>query len=196
LLKTYLTTTVIFTGPVEAWLAALESALATRPVPLMAPVTLVLGDDQPAEPELAKAVIGLHRLGLRVLAIEGRSAVSSVSLVQPTSDSRPAPLVLSGSVRSGQAVVHPTGDVIVEGSLGSGAEIAAGGSVHIYGALRGRVMAGLSGDAQALVACGAFHAEHLTIGGLAAAPDDLEAVESGRPVLIRRAGGRLVPVAA
>jgi hypothetical protein len=47
-------------------------------------------------------------------------------------------LLLDSPVRSGQSIVFPEGDVTVLGSVGSGAEIVAGGSIHVYGTLRGR----------------------------------------------------------
>ena len=47
-------------------------------------------------------------------------------------------------VRSGQSIVFERGDITVLGSVASGAEVMAGGSVHIYGTLRGRAIAGLS----------------------------------------------------
>jgi Septum formation inhibitor MinC, C-terminal domain len=57
-------------------------------------------------------------------------------------------LIITSSIRSGQTIEFPDGDVTVIGSVGSGAEIVAGGSIHIYGVLRGRAIAGISGDRQ------------------------------------------------
>ncbi len=48
-----------------------------------------------------------------------------------------ASIIVREPVRSGQSVIFPEGDVTVVGSVASGAEIVAGGSVHIYGTLRG-----------------------------------------------------------
>ena len=59
----------------------------------------------------------------------------------------PSTLLIETSVRSGQAIVDPDGDVTVIGSVASGAEIVAGGSIHIYGTLRGRALAGMYGKA-------------------------------------------------
>src|SRR4051812_13782062 len=58
----------------------------------------------------------------------------------PAAHSHPAPvsaLLIEGSVRSGQSIIHTEGDVTILGSVASGAEVVAGGSIHIYGALRG-----------------------------------------------------------
>ena len=62
-------------------------------------------------------------------------------------------MVIDTNVRSGQSVFFPDGDVVVLGSVSSGAEVIAGGSVHVYGTLRGRVMAGTSGNGGARIFC-------------------------------------------
>ena len=49
-------------------------------------------------------------------------------------------MLIESTIRSGQSVIFPYGDVTVLGSVSSGAEVVAGGSVHVYGALRGRAM--------------------------------------------------------
>ncbi len=55
-------------------------------------------------------------------------------------------LLIDQPVRSGQSVVFERGDITVLGSVASGAEVMAGGSVHVYGTLRGRAIAGLRGQ--------------------------------------------------
>ena len=74
-------------------------------------------------------------------------------------------LVIASSVRSGQTVEFPDGDVTVIGSVGSGAEIVAGGSIHVYGTLRGRAIAGSLGDQKARIFCQNLQAELLSIAG-------------------------------
>ena len=68
-------------------------------------------------------------------------------------------------MRSGQSIVFIEGDVTVLGSVGSGAEIVAGGSIHVYGTLRGRAMAGATGNARARIFCHRIEAELLAIDG-------------------------------
>jgi septum site-determining protein MinC len=68
-------------------------------------------------------------------------------------------------VRSGQAIYFPQGDVTVLGSVASGSEIIAGGSIHVYGTLRGRAMAGTKGDGRARIFCRKNEAELLAING-------------------------------
>jgi septum site-determining protein MinC len=77
-------------------------------------------------------------------------------------------------VRSGQAIVHPEGDVTVVGSVASGAEIVAGGSIHIYGTLRGRALAGMYGNGKARVFCRRLEAELVAIDGFYKVADELE----------------------
>ncbi|MBO0345366.1 septum site-determining protein MinC [Roseibium sp. CAU 1637] len=81
-------------------------------------------------------------------------------------------IVITEPVRSGQSVVHPTGDVTIIGSVSSGAEVIAGGSIHVYGALRGRALAGVSGNEDARIFCTKLDAELVSINGLYQIADD------------------------
>jgi len=60
-------------------------------------------------------------------------------------------IVVRQPVRSGQQILAPGGDVIVLSSVNAGAEVLAAGNIHVYGALRGRAMAGINGDTSARV---------------------------------------------
>jgi septum site-determining protein MinC len=91
-------------------------------------------------------------------------------------------LIIREPVRSGQSVIFPEGDVTVIGSVASGAEIVAGGSVHIYGALRGRVMAGSVGNASARIFCRKLEAELVAIDGVYKMAEDLAAELHGQAV--------------
>jgi septum site-determining protein MinC len=62
----------------------------------------------------------------------------------------------------------------VLGSVGSGAEIVAGGSIHIYGTLRGRAMAGAAGNPRARIFCHRVEAELLAIDCFYKTADDIE----------------------
>jgi septum site-determining protein MinC len=94
----------------------------------------------------------------------------------------PSSLLVETPVRSGQTIYNLNGDVVVLGSVGSGAEIVAGGSIHIYGALRGRALAGANGNAKARIFCRKIEAELLAIGGYYRTIDDLDAGLRNRPV--------------
>jgi septum site-determining protein MinC len=100
-----------------------------------------------------------------------------------TTPQQPNSLLMDSSIRSGQCIVHPEGDVIVVGSVASGAEVIAGGSIHIYGTLRGRAIAG-SRDARARIFCRKLEAELLSIDGLYMVADDMPAHLRGQPIQV------------
>jgi septum site-determining protein MinC len=106
----------------------------------------------------------------------------------PTADPRPlhaAPsLVVTEPVRSGQSLFFPEGDVTVVGSVASGAEIVAGGSIHVYGTLRGRAMAGTTGNASARIFCRRLEAELIAIDGFYNTAEDMEPGLRGKAVQI------------
>ena len=94
---------------------------------------------------------------------------------------QPASLLIEDPVRSGQSVVFMEGDITVLGSVGSGAEIIAGGSIHVYGALRGRALAGATGNVRARIFCHAVEAELLAIDSYYKTADDIEDSLRSRP---------------
>lgn len=67
-------------------------------------------------------------------------------------------------VRSGQQL-SAEGDLIIFGLVSTGAEVLAGGSIHIYGPLRGRALAGIKGNNQATISCQSLEAELVAIAG-------------------------------
>ena len=94
----------------------------------------------------------------------------------------PSSLLLESPVRSGQSVIFPQGDVTVLGSVASGAEIIAGGSIHIYGTLRGRALAGSAGNPRARIFCHRAEAELLAIDGFYRTADDMEPSLRSQPI--------------
>ncbi|WP_232372682.1 septum site-determining protein MinC [Acuticoccus mangrovi] len=91
-------------------------------------------------------------------------------------------LIIDEPVRSGQSIVHLNGDVTVIGSVASGSEVIAAGSIHVYGALRGRAIAGSKGNRKARIFAQALHAELVAINGLYKTAEDLERACIGRAV--------------
>ena len=79
------------------------------------------------------------------------------------------------------SIVFAEGDVTVLGSVGSGAEIVAGGSIHVYGTLRGRAMAGINGNSAARIFCQRIEAELLAIDGYYQTADDISDSLRNRP---------------
>jgi septum site-determining protein MinC len=74
-------------------------------------------------------------------------------------------LIQAAPIRSGQQVYAEHRDLTVLASVGAGAEVIADGSIHIYGALRGRALAGAQGNEKARIFCREFHAELVAVAG-------------------------------
>lgn len=67
-------------------------------------------------------------------------------------------------IRSGQQLTAE-GDLVIFGLVSAGAEVLAGGSIHIYGPLRGRALAGIKGNTNATISCQSLEAELVAIAG-------------------------------
>ena len=105
-------------------------------------------------------------------------AVLNTSSTQdrPLADRQPEPVapvvietiktkLLTTPVRSGQQVVSKGGDLVITAAVSHGAELLADGNIHVYGALRGRALAGIAGDKQARIFCQSLEAELVSIAG-------------------------------
>lgn len=103
-----------------------------------------------------------------------------------------ATLHVDQPVRSGQQVYARGGDLVLNKLVANGAEVIADGSIHVYGALRGRALAGALGDEKARIYCREFHAELVSIAGhyrvFESIPDELR----GQPVQVGLDGEKLV----
>ncbi|MFQ2093157.1 septum site-determining protein MinC [Aeromonas taiwanensis] len=101
----------------------------------------------------------------------------------------PAPLEASkvhvGPVRSGQQIYAAGTSLVVLGSVSPGAEVIADDSIHVYGALRGRAIAGAKGNPRARIYCQQLQAELLSIAGTFQLSDALPAGLIQEPVHIR-----------
>ena len=181
----------------DAWLRGSSGFFVGRPVVLdLSAVTLTSS-------AISHLISELGTRGVRIMGLEGVAAEKLGPNLPPlVSGGRPAPveavsarsqpaspparapasLLVESAIRSGQAVFHPDGDVTVLGSVGSGAEVMAGGSIHIYGTLRGRAMAGTSGNRQARIFCRQLEAELLAIDGYYRTAEDLDPELRTKPV--------------
>ncbi|SEA89073.1 septum site-determining protein MinC [Alkalimonas amylolytica] len=73
--------------------------------------------------------------------------------------------VVEQNIRSGQQIYAKGADLIVRGAVGAGAEVIADGNIHIYGTLRGKAIAGASGDSTKRIFCQNLQAELVSIAG-------------------------------
>lgn len=98
---------------------------------------------------------------------------------------RPAPgRMQRNAVRSGQQLYAENCDLTVLSTVGAGAEVIADGSIHIYGTLRGRALAGAQGNTDARIFCRDFHAELVAIAGHYKVLDDVPMELRGKAVQV------------
>jgi septum site-determining protein MinC len=99
--------------------------------------------------------------------------------------------MLTLPLRSGQQHYAQGRDLTVCAGVSAGAEVIADGSIHVYGALRGRALAGAQGDEGARIFCREFHAELVAIAGQYKVLDDLPEGVRGRPAQVWLEDGKL-----
>jgi septum site-determining protein MinC len=130
-----------------------------------------------------------HTLELPVIT-HLRVPSGPVPVVQAAPAAEPAlpTLVHQQPIRSGQRVYARNRDLVVTTGVAAGAEVMSDGCVHIYGSLRGRVMAGARGDTSARVFCQDFSAELVSIAGVFRVFETLPAELAGGPVQAWLAG--------
>lgn len=95
-------------------------------------------------------------------------------------------MIISQPVRSGQQVVAQDGDLVILSSVNAGAEVVASGNIHVYGALRGRAMAGVHGNADARVFCLQCNPELVAVADAYVVNDSLEPRVLNRCVMVSR----------
>lgn len=82
--------------------------------------------------------------------------------------------VISQPVRSGQQIYAPGGDLLVIAPVSPGAELLADGNIYVFGPLRGRALAGITGDQSAMIFCKSLEAELVSIAGQYKISEDLK----------------------
>lgn len=112
----------------------------------------------------------------------GKSEPSKSS--EPTQVPTAYTLIQDTPVRSGQQLYAHNRDLILTAAVGAGAEIIADGSIHVYGALRGRALAGAAGNRSARIFCRDFDAELVAIAGHYRVIEELPEALRGRPVQV------------
>ena len=93
-------------------------------------------------------------------------------------------LLITRAIRSGQRVYASGGDLVIVASVSSGAEVIADGHIHIYGALRGRALAGVGGNRECRIFCKNLQAELVSVAGHYRISENLDAAIRGKPAQI------------
>jgi septum site-determining protein MinC len=187
---------------------------------LNAPVVLDLkgADEFTREAEFAEARQILHRHTLTLIGVQNAAPVQADAATaaglagfapNATQPNRPRPAeatpspqsaaasavgrsrLITQPVRSGTQIYARGGDLVVTASVSPGAEIMADGNIHVYGALRGRALAGAGGDAEARIFCSRLEAELVSIAGRYLVSDQISPEHRGLPVQIALIDDRL-----
>lgn len=189
------------TAPITDWLTALDKRSRASPAFFVGrPIILDLAAVALNESQIGELITQLTERGIRVMALEGTEAdgldpslppvlkrgrqaagEAVVATARPPRRQEPSSLLIESPIRSGQSVIFPNGDVTVLGSVASGAEVVAGGSIHVYGTLRGRAMAGSAGNARARIFCSKNEAELVSIDGYYRTAEEMDANLRSRP---------------
>jgi septum site-determining protein MinC len=133
--------------------------------------TLMLVGVQNALPAqvAAAAACGLATFAPSATQPGRRSAAKPQAAIVPAPAPVMAPAVkarlVTQPVRSGTQLYARGGDLVVTAAVSPGAELVADGNIHVYGALRGRALAGADGDRDARIFCSRFEAELVSIAG-------------------------------
>ena len=110
---------------------------------------------------------------------------------QPGREAAAKTRLVTQPVRSGTQIYARGADLVVIAAVSPGAEIMADGNIHVYGALRGRALAGAGGDTEARIFCNRFEAELVSIAGHYLVSEQMPAAERGFPVQITLVDDRL-----
>jgi septum site-determining protein MinC len=154
-------------------LSALKSLLMDRQL-------IIVGITE-ASPELIEQA---RALGLAVI----KSGKQATTAPLPQRETK----VVKQNVRSGQQIYAKNADLVIFGAVGNGAEVIADGSIHIYGALRGKAMAGAAGDHNSVIIANSLEAELVSISGQYWLAEHLQQHSLDKRACIRRDGESLM----
>ena len=144
--------------------------------------TLALVGVQNALPEqlTAAAAAGLASFAPNATQPSRRGSAPAAS----AQSSRAAARLITEPVRSGTQIYARGTDLVITAAVSPGAELVADGNIHVYGVLRGRALAGASGDVEARIFCSRLEAELVSIAGRYLVSEQLPPEQHGSAVQI------------
>jgi septum site-determining protein MinC len=127
------------------------------------------------------------------VAVAVAEPIAVAEPVAPVAAPAPAPptTTVRHPVRGGQVVYAQRGDLVVLSSVNPGAQVIAEGHIHIYGPLRGRALAGASGNPDARIFCQALSAELVSVGGEYLMADEIPEALRGKPAQVFQKDGKI-----
>lgn len=146
--------------------------------------------------------IRAHGLSIDVVS-KPRAAETAID--QPAPAAAPAPvqvvaepqvivrnnpaMVIDTPVRAGQRIYARGADLIITAAVNNGAEVIADGSIHIYAPLRGRALAGATGNTEARIFALTMEPELVSIAGIYRTFENgFPALTPNHPVQVRLSG--------
>ncbi|HFE9760461.1 TPA: septum site-determining protein MinC [Acinetobacter baumannii] len=187
----YQGTVVIIDSTVEQELIALIQLLVSMGLQPMAVIDGILGDEAraiqfpvlPADQPLQRIKPTAEQVAIVEKPI---STQASVETKKPLNNNAVAHITSYHDeiLRTGQSLVQDQGDIILKAGMNSGSEVIASGNIHIYGTVRGRVIAGAGGHAAARIFCQSLEAELVSIAGTYCVADDIPKHVVKKPVHI------------
>lgn len=187
----YQGTLVIIDSTAEQELIALIQLLVSLGLQPMAVIDGILGDEAraiqfpvlPADQPLQR----IKATAEQVAIVEKPApAQASAETKKPLNNNAVAHITSYHDeiLRTGQSLVQDQGDIILKAGMNSGSEVIASGNIHIYGTVRGRVIAGAGGHAAARIFCQSLEAELVSIAGTYCVADDIPKHVVKKPVHI------------
>ncbi len=179
-------------APIVVNVSALEGAV-NWPALLQAITTTdlhVVGISGCKDPELKAEV---ERAGLPLLTEGKEKAPRKERAAEPAPVAAPVTKtrLIDAPVRSGQRIYSPNCDLIVTSHVSAGAELIADGNIHVYGMMRGRALAGASGDKDAQIFCSHLTPELVSIAGEYWLSDQIPAEFYGKAARLQLANDAL-----
>jgi len=142
---------------------------------------LGLGWFAPVEGQRARRLASVEKTP-EAPPVEAEADAQTPAPPEPAPVSATQTRLYRGTVRSGQQISAAEGDLVVVGAVNAGAEVLAAGNIHVYGALRGRALAGMHGNLDAGIYCRELNAELLSVAGNYKRLEDLDPKLLGAPV--------------
>lgn len=191
-------------------LTELDAKLAQAPQFFInAPLVLNLAKVADSLPDLAALKQALSQRNLFVVGVTGIDASTTevvanlkLPIMKSGKDSKSTPAktalpprttkIVKQNVRSGQQIYAANADLIVFGAVSNGAEVIADGSIHVYGTLRGKAMAGAQGDNHAVIIAKTLSAELVSIAGNYWLSDNIQEHSNGSGGCVRLDGESLI----
>ncbi|MDS7965664.1 septum site-determining protein MinC [Acinetobacter sp. V117_2] len=187
----YQGTVVIIDSTVEQELIALIQLLVSLGLQPMAVIDGILGDEAraiqfpvlPADQPLQRIKATTEQVAI---VEKPTPAQASPETKKPLNNNAVAHITSYHDeiLRTGQSLVQDQGDIILKAGMNSGSEVIASGNIHIYGTVRGRVIAGAGGHAAARIFCQSLEAELVSIAGTYCVADDIPKHVVKKPVHI------------